>query len=185
LGNIWVTKGAIVEPTVTDWVQAIASVLTFGCAIAAVVIANRAPKLAASYAEQYRRETAQLDEARNFQIQVFRALMKGRAEIVAVDTRAAINLAEAAFPTDHQVRAARRLFTKAASANPFVPGDLANAYMSLLEAVTNAVGLGEKIDRFDLESGYYPEALGRLDEAALAEALAKISAHNQGQGKKH
>ncbi|MGE8136015.1 hypothetical protein ACQKO5_20635 [Novosphingobium subterraneum] len=38
-----------------------------------------------------------------------------------------------------------------------------------------AVGLGDKIDRFDIESDYYPKASGKLDEAAIADAERKIA----------
>lgn len=159
--------------------EAIAALLTMIAAFAAVRIAWKAPQLAASYAEKYRRETAALDEQRMLQVWVFRALMKGRAEIVHQDTRAAINLCEAAFPQDSKVRAARRMFTKASGADPFDSNALVQSYLALVEAVTDAVGLGDQIDRFDIESGYYPRALGMMDEAALAEAAARIASHAQ------
>lgn len=163
----------------TDWIQAIASLLTMGAAFLALRIASKAPKLAASYAEEFRRESARIDEERALQIYVFRCLMKGRSEIVHPDTRAAINLCEAAFPDDPRVRAARRMFTKASLADPFDHDGFVKAYLSLLESVTVAVGLGDKIDRFDIESGYYPKALGILDEAAIADASAKLAIHAQ------
>lgn len=144
-------------------------------AFAALWVALKAPKMAASYAEQYRRETAVADEVRALQVQVFRALMKGRSEMLNQDTRAAINLIEAAFPNEPEVRAKRRMFTKAANAQPFESSALVEAYLSLLEAVTRAVGLNSQINRFDIESGYYPRALGILDEAAISEAMAKIA----------
>lgn len=165
------------EPSLPEWLQAAAAILTMIAAFAAALIAWKVPELAARYAEKYRRETLAADEMRAFQTQVFRALMKGRAEMAAQDTRAAINLCEAAFPRDARVRSARRMFTKAASAKPFDGMAMAAAYFEIVEAVTAAIGLGEEIDKFDIESGYYPQALALLDEAALAEAAAKLADH--------
>lgn len=168
------------SPTFTDWLQAGAAILTMIAAFVAAFVAARAPKMAAEYAERYRRKTAEADETRSFQVQVFRALMKGRAEIMAQDTRAALNLVEAAFPKHHGVRSARRMFTKAANAQPFVSEVMARAYLDLVQQVSNAVGYEADIDRFDVESGYYPRALGLLDEAAIAEAMRKIAEHGDG-----
>lgn len=158
-----------------DWVQALAAIFTLLAALAALVIAAKAPRLAARYAEEYRRETAAADELRSLQTNVFRALMKGRKEILALDTRAAINLVEAAFPDESRVRNARRMFTKAADAKPFDAEAFVVAFLDLVQEVSIAVGLGDKIDRFDIESGYYPEALGKLDEAAIVDAELKLS----------
>lgn len=71
------------------------------------------------------------------------------------------------------------MFTKASGADPFDSNALVQSYLALVEAVTDAVGLGDQIDRFDIESGYYPRALGMIDEAALAEAAARIASHAQ------
>ncbi len=89
-------EGAL-TPSVTDWLQAGAAIMTMFAAFVAAFVAAKAPKLAAEYAESYRRKSAESDEMRAFQIYVFRALMKGRSEIIAQDTRAALNLVEAAF----------------------------------------------------------------------------------------
>jgi hypothetical protein len=101
-------------------------------------------------------------------------LMKGRAEMLHQDTRAAINLVEAAFPHDAGVREARRMFTRAVSAQHYDENLIVLKYLDLVQAVASAVGYGDAIDRFDIESGYYPKAMGLLDEAALSEAAAKI-----------
>lgn len=166
-----------------EWIQALAAVLTLLAALAALVIAAKAPRLAAKYAEDYRRQTAADDELRSLQSNVFRALMKGRKEILASDTRAAINLVEAAFPDHPKVRNARRMFTKAANATPFNADVFVQAFTELVQEVTVAVGLGDRIDRFDIESGYYPEALGKMDEAAIAEAELKLADKAKMQGR--
>lgn len=158
-----------------DWVQAIAAILTLLAALAALVIAAKAPRLAAKYAEDYRRQTAASDELKALQTYVFRALMKGRQEILAQETRGAINLVEAAFPDHPKVRNARRMFTKAANAQPFDATSFVLAFSDMVQEVANAVGLGDKIDRFDIESGYYPAVLGKIDEAAIADAELKIA----------
>jgi len=48
-----------------------------------------------------------------------------------------------------------------------------------VQQVSDAVGYGADIDRFDVESGYYPRVLGLIDEANIAEALQKISHHGK------
>jgi hypothetical protein len=164
-----------------EWIQAIAAVATLFAAIAAAVIAFQTPKLAAQYAEEYRRKNAAIDEQRAFQQMIFRALMKGRNELASLDTRAAINLVEVAFPNDTKVRNARRMFTKAASAQPFQAERLIECFNSLIQAVAEAVGLGEAINRFDIESGYYPEVLGKLDAAALHDAEMKLAVQGPNQ----
>lgn len=163
-----------------EWVQAVAAVLTLLAAVAALVIAQKAPRLAARYAEDYRKETAAADELRSLQTNVFRALMKGRKEILAQDTRAAINLVEVAFADVPKVRNARRMFTKAANASPFDAVVFLQAFTDLVQEVSVAVGLGDKIDRFDIESGYYPEVLSKIDAAALAEAEQKLAQNASG-----
>jgi hypothetical protein len=167
------------EPTTTDWIQAGASVLTMMAAIVAALIAAKAPRLAAKYAEDYRRENAKADEAARLKSLVFQALMKGRQEIMNADSRAAINLVEVAFHDDPKVRNARRMFTKAATAEPFDAEQLIARYLDLIASVAGALGLGDSIDRFDIESGYYPTALGKIDEAAIADAEKKLAERAQ------
>lgn len=162
-----------------EWVQAGAAIATLCAAVAAAVIAARTPRLAAQYAEEYRRTNAIIDEQRAFQLNIFRALMKGRSEIVAIDTRAAINLVEIAFPHNARVRDARRMFTKAANRQPFDSLYLFGCFNDLIEAVAEAVGLSEAINRFDIESGYYPEGLGKLDAAALHDAEVKLASQRK------
>lgn len=164
------------EQTATDWVQALSSLLTFFAALAAAIIAAKAPKIAARYAEEFRRESARIDDQKNLQSFVFRTLMKGRREILAPDSRSAINLVEVAFPNDSKVRDARRMFSKYASATPFNADDLIKSYYDLIEAVAEAVDLKDQIKRFDIENGYYPDAIGKLDEAAIMEAEHKLAA---------
>jgi hypothetical protein len=162
-------------PTVTDWIQAGASIFTMIAAVCAAVIAAKAPKLAARYAEQYRRDNAAADELQRMRTMLFHALMKGRNELLNADTRAAINLVEVAFPHDAGVRNARRMFTRAATAQPFDPDQLIARHLDLIAEVARALGLQDAIDRFDIESGYYPQALGRMDAAALADAESKLA----------
>ena len=165
--------GNAMEPSLTDWIQAGAAALTLLAAIVAAIIALKAPRMAAKYAEEYRRENVKIDDQSKLQTDVFRALMKGRSEILAPDSRAAINLVEVAFPDNADVRNARRMFTVAARARPFDANQMVKSYFDLIESVSKAIGAS--VDRFDIESGYYPEALGKIDEAAVADAEMKLA----------
>jgi hypothetical protein len=71
------------------------------------------------------------------------------------------------------------MFTKAATAEPFDAEQLIARYLDLIASVAGALGLGDSIDRFDIESGYYPTALGKIDEAAIADAEKKLAERAQ------
>ncbi|WP_448658303.1 DUF6680 family protein [Sphingomonas sp. CJ99] len=159
-----------------EWVQAIAGVATMLAAIAALIIAAKTPRLAAQWAEQYRRETAEADAKRQIQLNVFYALMKSRVEILNVDARAAINLVDVVFSDNLEVRSARNLFIQASLKEPFEPNVMVERYHQLIESVARAVGLGSAINGFDIRQGYYPEAMAKLDQAAVADAEARLAA---------
>jgi hypothetical protein len=158
-----------------EWVSAVAALLTMGAAFAALWVAWRAPKIAAEFAEALRRQNQAADELQRFQMHVFTTLMRCRAEIVNVEARAAINLVDVAFPDNQEVRSARRLFFEAANSEPYNPERIIERYHALIEAVARATQLSPHITGFDVRAGYYPVAVSRMDEAALAEAEEKIA----------
>lgn len=162
------------EPMTTDWIQAGAALLTMIAAIAALVIAAKAPRLAAAFAEKYRRESAAEEERQKMRMLVFFSLMKHRVEVLAPDARAAINLVDVAFSDVEDVRDARRLFIQATVAQPYSATAIIERYHAIIEAVARALGY-DSIKGFDVRTGYYPEGVGKLDEAALVEAEEKIA----------
>jgi hypothetical protein len=168
------------EPSITDWVQAGAALLTMIAAIAALTIAAKAPRLAAKFAEQYRRQNAAEEERQRFRLNVFMALMKHRSEILAADARAAINLVDVAFADDLQVRNARRLFIEATTAEPYNATTIVERFHALIEAVTRAMDMGS-LTGFDVRSGYTPSYIVKLDEAAIVEAEEKIARREAGR----
>ncbi|WP_334655698.1 DUF6680 family protein [Sphingomonas panaciterrae] len=147
-------------------------------AIAALVIAWRAPKMAAEFAERLRAQNQATEELQRFQMNVFATLMRCRAEILNPEARAAINSVDVAFAAHAEVRDARRLFFEAVSQQPVNSERIIERYHGLIETVARALGLGSIITGFDVRAGYYPTAIGRLDEAALAEAEEKIARRN-------
>lgn len=160
-------------PHVTDWIQAAASLLTMMAAFAALIIAAKAPKWAAKFAEDYRQQNASAEEIQRFRMQVFSTLMAHRSEILAREARAAINLVDVAFAGIPRVRNARRLFIEATSGES--PTNIIERYHALIEAVAHEMDSSAELDGFDVRRGYYPVAAGKIDEAALMEAEEKIA----------
>lgn len=159
----------------TDWIQAIAALLTMCAALAALVIAARAPRAAAQFAEEYRRKNAAEDERQKLRMSLAAALMACRAELLNADARRAINLVDYAFADVPNVLEARRLFLAATSLTPPNPSLIVERYHGLIEAVARAMGTPFSITSQDIRSGYYPDAMSRIDEATLAEAEEKIA----------
>jgi hypothetical protein len=170
------------QTSITDWIQAGSSVLTMLAATAALIIASKAPRLAAKFAEEYRRQHAAQEEKQKLRLNVFLTLMRYRAELLAADARAAINLVDVAFDDQPEVRSARALFMEAAGQEPSVPTTIVERYHALIEAVARSLQL--PIDGKDVRLGYYPRAAGRLDEAAIADAEEKIAKFESQQSKK-
>lgn len=161
-------------PTITDYVQAGAAVLTMGAAIIALVIASKAPRLAAKYAEQYRRDNAKADERDRLRMSVLLMLLRGRKQLLHQDSVAALNIVDLAFADVPAVRNAHRVFVRTTFGGK--PEEIVSAYHVLILAAADAVGLGDTIGSDDLHNGYYPESFGMLDAAAMAEAEQKLAA---------
>lgn len=157
--------------TAAAWVQAIAGVLTFLSALVAAWIAAQVPR----WSEEHRAQARSAEQIADLQRNVLIALMKGRSAIVHQDTLAAINLIDVAFLSSLDVRAARRNFMEAANLQPFSPERLVERFYALIVAVVREMGLSAEITPSDIQQGYYPVGLGRLDEAAFADAEAKLA----------
>lgn len=158
-----------------SWVQAGAALLTMLAAFAALLIARKAPRLAAEWGERLRTESEKHAERHKLKMTIFIALMKCRAQILHVDAIAALNLIDVAFVDSTDVRTAYRSFMEAANCDPSQPTTIIERYYVIIEKIAHELGLADRITVFDVRAGYYPIALGRLDEAALAEAEEKIA----------
>lgn len=180
IGTACRSRGSIMQPQLTDWIQAFAASVTMIAAIAALIIASKAPRLAAKFAEDYRRQSAVEDELKRFRALIFQSLMKHRHpyEIFAQDARAAINLIDVAFADDLDVRAARRSFIEATE-RPNEGEPIEVRYHALIAAVSKAMGFSDRISDLDVRNGYYPTALGTMDQAAVREAAARLAAFNK------
>ncbi|RNJ63853.1 MAG: hypothetical protein EDM03_05670 [Porphyrobacter sp. IPPAS B-1204] len=163
------------EPLITDWLTAGAALCTLLTAVVAVYFAAKAPKKAAEWAEKYRRQSEQASEREKLRMQVFVALMKCRSQLLHQDALAALNLVDVAFSDVPAVREAYRSFHDATGEDPSSAEKIIERYHALIDKVSQAVGMADQISVSDIRAGYYPLALGRLDEAALAEAEAKIA----------
>lgn len=167
------------EPLITDWLQAIAAIFTFLAAGAALTVAMKAPKKAAEWAETYRRQSEQAAERERLRMNLFVSLMKCRRQLLHQEALAALNLVDVAFSDVQPVREAYRSFHNATLEDPGSPEKIIERYHTLIDKVADAVGMSGEIGIQDIQSGYYPTALGRLDEAALIEAEAKIAKSNK------
>ena len=159
----------------TDWIIAIASATTAVAAIGAFVVARRAPRAAAKFADQFRRESVPLEEREKLKTQVLLALLKGRSQLMHQDTIAALNVVDFVFHDEPDVRSSYRLFieeTYAGGADKII-----DRYRHLTASVAKSMGLGSTITEADMRLGYYPTALSKIDQAALADAEERIAKH--------
>lgn len=163
------------EPLITDWLTATAAVFTFFTASAALFVAAKAPKKAAEWADTYRRQSEQAAEREKLRTQVFVYLMKCRSQLLHADAIAALNLVDVAFSDVPAVREAYKSFIEATLEDPSNPAKIIERYHVLIDKVSQAVGMSDQISVSDIRSGYYPLALGKLDEAAIADAETKIA----------
>jgi hypothetical protein len=163
------------DATLTDWIQAISSALTMLAALTALRIAAKAPHAAAQFAEQFRRESAAADQKQQLRMHVLLNLVKCRNEIMHHDARAAINMVDVAFEDVPGVVDARRLFIEASKRQPFDAVLMIERYHALIICVARAMGVSETLSGQDFRDGYYPEALGKIDEAAIIDAEEKIA----------
>ncbi|WBH16840.1 DUF6680 family protein [Sphingomonas radiodurans] len=160
---------------ITDWITAGAAVLTMMAAAAALIVAWRAPMMAARFAENLRRQNEVESERTRIRMAVFISLMRCRNQLLHRDAIDAINLVDVAFADSQSVRQARKSFAEATFEEPSHPVKIVERYHALIDKVANEVGFGGNIGPSDIQSGYYPRGLGRLDEAAFADAEEKIA----------
>ena len=157
-----------------DWVQAIAAILTLGAAGLAVWATFRAPKLAAQFAEQLRTDSQLDDEKRRLKLYVFTTLMQYRAAIANPNCVAALNLIDVAFIDDLGTRNAWKDFCHATDPKNSLIHTITERYIQILDKMSQGLGLSSQISIFDVRACYYPESMGKFDEAALLEAEDKI-----------
>ena len=163
------------DPNLADWIQACAAVFTMLAAFTALWIASKAPRAAAGWAEKYRKQSEQATEAERLRMNVFVALMKCRSQILHVDAIAALNVLDVAFHDHPQVRNSYRFFIEATNETPSQPVKIVERYHAVIEKVAQAVGLADAFSPSDMQAGYYPMALGKLNEAALAKAEEQLA----------
>lgn len=157
----------------TDWIIAGASVVTACAAVAAYLVAKRAPKAAAKFADEFRADSVVREERQRLRTNVLMSLLRGRRQWFHADTIAALNLVDFAFDDVPEVRSKYRLFIEQSQS-----GDaekLVQAYQDLTVEVARALGFGETMTEADMRLGYYPEMLTKLDAGALADAEEKLA----------
>lgn len=131
--------------------------------------------MAATFAEQLRRDSEAENERSRLRMAVFISLMKCRNQIMHRDAIDALNVVDVVFSDSFAIREARRSFAAATLEEPSQPVKIVERYHALIEKVANEVGFSSVVSPADIQSGYYPRGLGQLDEAAFADAEEKIA----------
>lgn len=162
------------SPTLTDWIQAISSLVIMLAAVLALIIAGKAPRLAAKFAEEYRSQSEGKEHLQKLQLAAFLQLMTHRAELASPNARQAVNAVDVLFAGNADVRSARQMFMEAVNVQPTNGTIIVERYHALIEAVARAIGIANLIGPMDIRQGYYPEAAGKLDLAAIADAEEKL-----------
>jgi hypothetical protein len=153
----------------------------FLTAVIALIVAAKAPRAVARFAEEFRRKNQAEDDVFRWRLNLFANLMAYRSEILNPAARQAINTVDVAFADFPEVRDARRLFIDATNDKSSGSTVVVERYYALIEAVARAVALSHLISGYDVRAGYYPEAIGKLDQAALLEAEEKIARRLEGE----
>ncbi|MBI1686850.1 DUF6680 family protein [Caulobacter hibisci] len=160
-----------------EGVQAIASALTFLAACVAVWASFRAPRLAAQFAEQLRRDSAQSDEQRRLKMMIFTTLLQNRAHISHPDCVTALNLIDLAFIDDREVRDALAHFRAATDDTIRREGDrAAERFLVIIEKISRSLGMSDRITISDIRTPYYPTGLAELHEMQRLEMQDKLTA---------
>lgn len=162
-------------PKITEWITAIAALLAFVVACSAMLAAWRAPRAAARFADELRKQAAAAESKDQTRRYVFTLLMARRNQLLHHEAITALNLVDVAFMDVSEVRTAYRSFVEASREKPFNAVRLYERYHALIEKVAVEMGFSNKVTPFDIRAGYYPEALGKMDEAALVEAEEKLA----------
>jgi hypothetical protein len=100
--------------------------------------------------------------------------MQNRAKIAGPDAVSALNVIDVVYCDSQDVRDAWRHFKAATVVDPISVEKIVERYLSLVEKMSRDLGLSRSISVADIESSYYPKALGHMDEAAYWEAQDKI-----------
>lgn len=168
--------------TAADWIQAGAAVFTSAAALCALIIAAKAPKWAARWAETYRSQSEKSNEREKLRTYILMTLLRCRKTLVHADALGALNMIDVAFHDCKAIREAHKSFIDATNAQPYSAQTIVERYHFLIDKIVQEMGFGDSISVFDIRNGYYPEALGRIDEAALADADEKIAKRDANRG---
>ncbi len=144
------------------WAQAVAGFLTLGTAGLAVWAAFRAPRLAADFAEQLRKQTQAEERERQLKTQIFATLLQHRATIAYEQSVNALNMIPVAFKKSPQVRDAFDHFLTATEAKPADNSVIVERYLIVIEKIAHDVGLSEEISYKDIRRYYSPEILSKV-----------------------
>jgi hypothetical protein len=154
---------------VAAWVQATAGVATFVAAIVAVRASFDAPKLAAAFSENLRRQSQMEDRKNISKMEIFTTLMKHRATIAYEPSVNAPNLIPVIFNDDKDVLDALDKFLNCAGNIPLCNNELTEKYRTIIEKISKSLGLSGDVSYKDIKHFYHPELLAKAHTIANAE----------------
>jgi hypothetical protein len=137
----------------------VAAFLSAVAAIAAAVATWRAPLSAAKTAEHLRRQGDNELESRRFRLNVFTAIMQGRAEIWSEDTVTALNSVDVAFYSSIPVREAWAELYQALNTSPMPMHVVDERTRKLLREMAKDLGLADSLRLDDFGRVYFPNAI--------------------------
>ena len=137
----------------------LAAFLSAVAAIAAAVATWRAPVSAARIADNLRRQGDKEMESRRFKLNVFAALMQGRAELSSEDTVPSLNSIDVAFNNSVNVRESWVELFQVLQIAPYQQHLVDERVRKLLREMAQDLGIADTLRLDDFARTYFPNAL--------------------------
>jgi hypothetical protein len=137
----------------------LAAFLSAVAAIAAAVATWRAPVSAARIADNLRRQGDKEMESRRFKLNVFAALMQGRAELSSEDTVRSLNSIDVAFNNSVNVRESWVELFQVLQIAPYQQHLVDERVRKLLREMAQDLGIADTLRPDDFARTYFPNAL--------------------------
>jgi hypothetical protein len=152
----------------------VAASLSAVAAIAAAVATWRAPISAAQTAERLRRQGDSELESRRFRLNVFSAIMQGRAELASEDTVRALNSIDVAFNMSNSVRESWAELYQSLNTSPWQAHVVEERTRKLLREMAQHLGISDTLRLDDFGRTYFPTALAEDREMRALERVAAL-----------
>jgi hypothetical protein len=114
-----------------------------------------------------------LRDRRQAQLDIFRTMVKFRAQVLHTDAVAAVNLIDLVFADAREVRAAHEQFL--VSVDDVTVGDAVRRerFRRIIEAMSRHLGLSQKLTAKDIDRAWYPGFMGKSVDVLIHETNEK------------